>query len=155
MRCAGHQRIAPIHEADPLAQHPRAGRFPDQLHAQTKRFRDCENRCCPGAALAGNSTFLRARSGRVFDQEWTARRQTLGRNLARAFVRTHFEVMVDPKSGLVAGAKCVECAAEDEKQKLNEAMAELQELTTPSMKTPTDPDQREKQQSQLQPPPQR
>jgi Zn ribbon nucleic-acid-binding protein len=63
--------------------------------------------------------------------------------------------MVDPKSGLVAGAKCVECAAEDEKQKLNEAMAELQELTTPSMKTPTDPDQREKQQSQLQPPPQR
>jgi hypothetical protein len=53
------------------------------------------------------------------------------------------------------GAKYVECAAEDEKQKLNEAMAELQELTTPSMKTPTDPDQREKQQSQLQPPPQR
>ena len=59
-----------------------------------------------------------------------------------AFVRTHFEVTIDSKSGLVAGAKCVECAAEDEKQKLNEAMAELQELTTPSKKTPTDPDQR-------------
>ena len=42
----------------------------------------------------------------------------------------------------MAGAKCVECAAEDEKQKLNEAMAELQELTAPSKKTLTDPDQR-------------
>ena len=67
------------------------------------------------------------------------------RNLTGAFVR----------SGLAASAKCVECAAEDEKQELNEAMAELQELTTPSKKTPTAPDQREKQQSQLQPPPQR
>ena len=85
---------------------------------------------------------MRARSGRVFDQEWTARRQTLGRNLAVAFVRTHFEVTIDSKSGLVAGAKCVECAAEDEKQKLNEAMAEMHELTAPSKKTLTDPDQR-------------
>lgn len=80
--------------------------------------------------------------GQSFDQEWTARRRTLGRNLAGAFVRRHFEVTIDPKSGLVSGAKCLECAAEDEKQKLNEAMAELQELTTPSKKTPTDSDQR-------------
>src|SRR4030095_15909383 len=78
-RCKREIDESPIHEADPLAQHPRAGRFPDQLPAQTKRFRDCENRCCPGAALTGNSTFLRARRGRVFDQEWTAPRQTLGR----------------------------------------------------------------------------
>ncbi len=54
------------------------------------------------------------------------------RNLAGVVVRTHFEVTIDPKSGLVKGATCLECAAEDEKQKLNEAMAELQELTSPT-----------------------
>ncbi len=54
------------------------------------------------------------------------------RNLAGVVVRTHFEVTIDPKSGLVKGATCLECAAEDDKQKLNEAMAELQELTSPT-----------------------
>jgi hypothetical protein len=58
------------------------------------------------------------------------------RNLAGVLVRTHFEVTIDPKSGLVKGATCVECAAEDEKQKLNEAMAELQSLTSPTTATP-------------------
>ena len=56
------------------------------------------------------------------------------RNLAGARVRTHFEVTIDPKSGLVKGATCLECAAEDEKQKLNGAMAELQSLTSPQTK---------------------
>ena len=54
------------------------------------------------------------------------------RNLAGVLVRTHFEVTIDPKSGLVKGATCLECAAEDEKQKLNEAMAELRGLTSPT-----------------------
>ena len=54
------------------------------------------------------------------------------RNLTGVVVRTHFEVTIDPKSGLVKGATCLECAAEDEKQKLNEAMAELQGLTSPT-----------------------
>lgn len=58
------------------------------------------------------------------------------RNMAGALVRTHFEVTIDPKSGLVNGATCLECAAEDEKQKLNEAMAELQTLTSPPTTTP-------------------
>jgi len=61
------------------------------------------------------------------------------RNLAGVLVRTHFEVTIDPKSGLVKGASCLECAAEDEKQKLNLAVAELQALTPPSpqrMSTP-------------------
>jgi len=58
------------------------------------------------------------------------------RNLAGVLVRTHFEVTIDSKSGLVNGATCVECAAEDEKQKLNEAMAELQALTPPPTATP-------------------
>jgi hypothetical protein len=59
------------------------------------------------------------------------------RNLAGVLVRTHFEVTIDPKSGLVKGATCVECAAEDEKQKLNEAMDELQALTSPPAATPS------------------
>src|SRR5437773_10965154 len=54
------------------------------------------------------------------------------RNLAGVLVRTHFEVTIDSKSGVVKGATCLECAAEDEKQKLNEAVAELQELTSPT-----------------------
>jgi predicted rRNA methylase YqxC with S4 and FtsJ domains len=57
-------------------------------------------------------------------------------NLAGVLVRTHFEVTIDPKSGLVKGATCLECAAEDEKQKLNEAVAELQALTSPPTPTP-------------------
>jgi len=58
------------------------------------------------------------------------------RNLAGVVVRTHFEVTIDPKSGLVKGATCLECAAEDEKQQLNEAGAELQTLTSPPTATP-------------------
>ena len=58
------------------------------------------------------------------------------RNLAGVLVRTHFEVTIDPKSGLVKGATCLECAAEDEKQKLNEAVTELQALTSPPTATP-------------------
>lgn len=58
------------------------------------------------------------------------------RNLAGVLVRTHFEVTIDSKSGLVKGATCVECAAEDAKQKLNEAMDELQALTSPPAATP-------------------
>src|SRR5207253_9002367 len=58
------------------------------------------------------------------------------RNLAGVVVRTHFEVTIDPKSGLVKGATCLECAAEDEKQKLNEAMAELRGLTSPTKARP-------------------
>jgi hypothetical protein len=65
------------------------------------------------------------------------------RNLAGVFVRTHFEVTIDPKSGLVTGATCRECAAEDEEQKLNEAVAELQALTSPSKKASPIPAQRE------------
>ena len=61
------------------------------------------------------------------------------RNLAGTIVRTHFEVTIDPKSGLVKGAACLECAAEDEKQKLNEAMAELQALTSPTGKASATP----------------
>ena len=61
------------------------------------------------------------------------------RNLAGVLIRTHFEVTIDPKSRLVKGAICLECAAEDEKQKLNEAMAELQGLTSPQTKTSTTP----------------
>lgn len=63
-------------------------------------------------------------------------------NLGGALVRTHFEVIIDPKSGLVTGATCLECAAEDEKQKLNEAMDELQGLTSPSSKTLPSPARR-------------
>ena len=58
------------------------------------------------------------------------------RNLAGVLVRTHFEVTIDPRSGLVKGASCLECATEDEKQKLNEAVAELQALTSPPTPTP-------------------
>ena len=53
------------------------------------------------------------------------------RNLAGVLVRTHFEVTIDSKSGIVKSATCLECAAEDENQKLNEAVAELQGLTSP------------------------
>jgi len=63
-------------------------------------------------------------------------------NLAGALVRTHFEVIIDPTSGLVKGATCLECAAEDEKQGLNEAMDELQSLTSPSSKALTSPPRR-------------
>ena len=73
------------------------------------------------------------------------------RNVAGVVVRTHFDVTINPKSGMVTGATCLECAAEDEKQKLNEAVAELQGLTAPSKKTPAIPAQREEPQSQLQP----
>jgi len=73
------------------------------------------------------------------------------RNLAGVLVRTHFEVTIDSKSGLVTGARCLECAAEDEEQKLNEAVAELQALASPSKKAPAIPAQREKPRSQLQP----
>jgi hypothetical protein len=59
------------------------------------------------------------------------------RNLGGALVRTHFEVTIDPKRGLVKGATCLECAAEDEKQKLNEAMTELQGLTSPTKVSPS------------------
>jgi hypothetical protein len=69
------------------------------------------------------------------------------RNLAGVFVRTHFNVTIDPDSGLVTGATCLECAAEDEKQKLNEAMSDLQALTSPS----TIPPQREKTENHSQP----
>ena len=61
------------------------------------------------------------------------------RNLAGGLVRTHFEVTIDPKSGLVKGAACLECAAVDENQKLNEAVAELQGLTSPATKASTTP----------------
>ena len=64
------------------------------------------------------------------------------RNLAGLFIRTHFEVTIDPTSRSVKGATCLECAAEDEKQKLNEAVAELQALTSPSGKAVTAPAQR-------------
>jgi hypothetical protein len=47
-------------------------------------------------------------------------------NRIGAHVRTHFEVLIDARTGAVKGATCLECAAEDEKQKLPEAMAELQ-----------------------------
>jgi hypothetical protein len=60
-------------------------------------------------------------------------------NLGGVLVRTHFEVTIDPKSGLVKGATCLECAAEDEKQKLNEAVAELQGLTLPPSKASITP----------------
>jgi predicted rRNA methylase YqxC with S4 and FtsJ domains len=59
------------------------------------------------------------------------------RNLAGVLVRTHFEVTIDSKSGLVKAATCLECAAEDEKQKLNEAIAQLQELTSPTKASPS------------------
>jgi hypothetical protein len=114
------------------------------LTSCTRKRKDFETAkpLLPGSCAAGNSTFLRARSGRVFDQEWTARRQTLGRNLAeRSFARTLKSRSI-LRVAWWQGAKCVECAAEDEKQKLNEAMAEMHELTAPSKKTPTDPDQR-------------
>ena len=64
------------------------------------------------------------------------------RNLAGVLIRTHFEVTIDPTSRSVKGATCLECAAEDEKQKLNEAMAELQGLPSPSGKALTAPAQR-------------
>ncbi len=59
------------------------------------------------------------------------------RNLAGFLIRTHFEVTIDPTSRSVKGATCLECAAEDEKQQLNEAVAELQGLTSPSGKAMT------------------
>ena len=64
------------------------------------------------------------------------------RNLAGLLVRTHFEVTIDPTNRSVKGATCLECAAEDEKQKLNEAVGELQGLTSPSGKALTTPAQR-------------
>ena len=64
------------------------------------------------------------------------------RNLAGLLVRTHFEVTIDPTNRSVKGATCLECAAEDEKQKLNEAVGELQGLTSPSAKALNTPAQR-------------
>jgi hypothetical protein len=61
------------------------------------------------------------------------------RNLAGVLVRTHFEVTIDSKSGMVKNAICLECAAEDENQKLNEAVAELQGLTPPPGKASITP----------------
>src|SRR5262249_44480471 len=61
------------------------------------------------------------------------------RNLGGMLVRTHFEVAIDPKSGLVKDVACLECAAEDEKQKLNEAFAELQGLASPRQKPSATP----------------
>ena len=61
------------------------------------------------------------------------------RNLAGVLIRTHFDVTIDPTNRSVTGATCLECAAEDEKQKLNEAVAELQGLSSPSGKAPTTP----------------
>ena len=54
------------------------------------------------------------------------------RNPFGAFVRTHFEVTIDPRSGRVTGATCLECVAEDEKEVLDEAVTKLQHLTSPS-----------------------
>jgi hypothetical protein len=59
-------------------------------------------------------------------KQWVETQNKLGRQ-----VRTHFEVTIDPKSGSITGATCLECAAEDENQKLPEAMTELQKLTSP------------------------
>ena len=79
-------------------------------------------RFCP-ADQAEFATGKDARTVRL----WVDNRNSLG-----APVRTHFEVRIDPRSGRVTGATCLECAAEDEKQKLNEAVTQLQALTSPS-----------------------
>ena len=81
----------------------------------------------------------------------TVRLWVENRNVAGVVVRTHFDVTINPKSGLVTEATCLECAAEDEKQKLNEAVAELQGLTAPSKKAPTIPARREEAQNQSKP----
>jgi hypothetical protein len=61
----------------------------------------------------------------------TARLWVDNRNVAGLLIRTHFEVTIDPTNRSVKRATCLECAAEDEKQRLNEAMAELQSLPSP------------------------
>jgi hypothetical protein len=54
------------------------------------------------------------------------------RNLQDVLVRTHFEATIDAASGRLTKVTCLECAAEDERQKLNEAVDELQALSSPS-----------------------
>ena len=61
------------------------------------------------------------------------------RNLSGSLVRTHFEVGIDPRNRSVKRATCLECATEDEKQKLEEAVAELQNLPSAPRKPPTAP----------------
>jgi hypothetical protein len=61
------------------------------------------------------------------------------RNLADSLIRTHFEVELDPTNRSVKSATCLECAAEDEKQKLNEAVTELQGLPSAPTKPATAP----------------
>ena len=118
-----------IHEADPLAQHPRAGRFPDQLHAQTKRFRDCENHCCPGSCARREQHILARSMRQSFRPGMDCTPANSGSRTETwpEFVRTHFEVTINSKSDF--GGRCEVCRVhcEDAKQKLNEAMAELQE----------------------------
>lgn len=67
------------------------------------------------------------KNGDRFVKLWVDAENKLG-----SHVRTHFEVTIDPRTGAVKGATCLECAAEDENQKLNEAVAELQKLNSPS-----------------------
>ena len=62
------------------------------------------------------------------------------RNLYGALIRTHFEVTIDPRNHSVKGATCLECATEDEKQKLDEAVAELQRLPSAPRKPSTAPE---------------
>jgi hypothetical protein len=85
------------------------------------------------------------------DGKHTVRLWVDNRNLAGVFVRTHFEVTINPENSRVTGATCLECAAEDEKQKLNEAMTDLQTLTSPLNTAPTNPAQQKAPQSQSQP----
>jgi len=54
------------------------------------------------------------------------------RNLQDVLVRTHFEATIDAASGRLTKMTCLECAAEDERQKLNDAVEELQALSSPS-----------------------
>jgi len=61
------------------------------------------------------------------------------RNLSGSLIRTHFEVTIDPRNHSVKGATCLECATEDEKQKLDEAVAELQKLPSAPTKPSTAP----------------
>ena len=86
----------------------------EMVSAETTRF-------CP-ISEATFSTKNGARSVKL----WVECQNKLGRQ-----VRTHFEVTIDAKSGSVTGATCLECAAEDENQKLPEAMTELQKLSSP------------------------
>lgn len=74
-----------------------------------------------------NEAFFSTKDGNRSVKLWVDTENRLG-----AHVRTHFEVTLDPKTGTVKGATCLECAAEDEKQGLNEAVDELQKLNSPS-----------------------